>query len=57
MSNHHGLLESNALKSLPTETVDMVFKCSLVIIKQRMNMTKHAEAIITMAQNQPVDEL
>ena len=53
MSNHQGLFESKALKSLPTDTVDMVFRCSRVMVKQSMNMTKQAAEMTTIAQNHP----
>ena len=45
MSNHQGLFDSSDLKSLPTLTVETVFRCSLVNKKQRMNITKQALAM------------
>jgi phage/plasmid-associated DNA primase len=49
---HHGLLDISALKSEPTDTTDVVFKCSRVNEKQQINNTKHAAAITIIASCQ-----
>jgi len=54
INSHHGAFESNALKSAPIDTVDIVFIRSLVIAKQQMNNIKQAMAIAVIENCQLV---